>query len=237
MKKLEQILETFALKHTFNNNSIIENSRYEINLENISKRLNQNQSGGLCYELNPLFYKELKELGYDVHLVRASTFDTEKNSYYKDFKTHVAIILDFKDQKYLLDSGYGANIPLKAVNLNGDLTNSRVGEFKIEKFNTIAGEYHLHLNLHHKNEGFILGYSFFMKDIIDDINKNLFEIEEIIATKSHFKDAPLYIKNISNGHITVTSNSLTIVEDLKTTKTDIQNKNFKELIEEIESTY
>lgn len=218
MQKLDEILENFALKHTFNNYAIIEDSRYSINRENITQKLSIEGRGGLCYDLNPLLYLELSDAGYNVKLLRASTFNIETNSYYKDLKTHIVILLSFNNRLYLIDSGYGANLPLTPVGFDGDIYSSRVGDFRIENFINDRGSHHLMMNLRHKNSDFELGYSLFLDDVIVDFDSELSIIEEIIATKSHFKDAPLYIKNTPNGHITITANSMTVVENYKVSK-------------------
>lgn len=48
-------------------------------------------------------------------------------------RTHVTILLKHEGQIYLIDTGFGGNLPLKPVPLNGETVISQNGEFRIKK--------------------------------------------------------------------------------------------------------
>lgn len=87
--------------------------------------------GGFCYELNGLFYRLLKRLGYEVKMVSARVFDKVKG-YGAEFD-HLVIIAKIGNNNYLVDVGFGefSFHPLK-IEMNKEQTDPR-GIFRIEE--------------------------------------------------------------------------------------------------------
>ena len=74
----------------FENLDIHNNVPIKLSIEKIfDKVVNQNR-GGLCYELNGLFYELLNAIGFDVKIISARVFNQD-NGYGKEYD-HLAII-------------------------------------------------------------------------------------------------------------------------------------------------
>lgn len=69
--------------------------------------------GGFCYELNGLFYELLLHLGYQVQRISARVYD--KNKGFGSEYDHMALLVKFEEEKWLVDVGFGEFIatPLK----------------------------------------------------------------------------------------------------------------------------
>src|SRR5699024_3987144 len=121
---LELILEKTAFSFPFENLCIITDQIKPVTKENLMNKLLVNHEGGLRYELNPLLYFFLLENGFHVHLIRANVFNSQSNSFSSLGKTHVAILLNHEKQTYVIETGFGGNLPLKPVPLTGQLVTS-----------------------------------------------------------------------------------------------------------------
>lgn len=85
--------------------------------------------GGFCYELNGLFERLLRSMGFQTKLVSARPYSNE-NGFGPEFD-HAAIIVSLGDTEYLVDVGFGdfAAGPLRIV-IGGEQTD-REGIFRI----------------------------------------------------------------------------------------------------------
>jgi arylamine N-acetyltransferase len=81
--------------------------------------------GGYCMELNNLFYALLSALGFDIH-ARAgrvwkvgilSRQEAEANPAHWTGWSHMVLIVRFQEDSYLVDVGFGANGPVKAMRI------------------------------------------------------------------------------------------------------------------------
>ncbi len=186
--------------------------------------------GGLCYELNPLFYFYLIENGFDADLVTGVVFNHAAQDYSKLGRTHVTILMNHQDQTYLIDTGFGSNLPLKPVPLSGETIVSNNGEFRIRKVNNEHGDYILEMKLKHKDTDWKIGYAFDSKNPIKD-EVNLNEIQTIIKEhpESSFNKNPLMTRLTENGNITLTNSTFTQWADGMVSKETIDEVKFKEL--------
>lgn len=62
--------------------------------------------GGFCYELNYAFYQLLISLHFDVRLISAQVYNCDNSAFGKPFD-HLALLVNFSGQKYLVDVGFG----------------------------------------------------------------------------------------------------------------------------------
>lgn len=115
-----QHLQTIA----FENLDVIRKVPIYLNLDNIYKKIVEQQRGGYCYELNGLFHSLLVALGYDAYLVSATVL--RPNNEWAKADTHAAMIVHL-DQPYLVDVGFGAATPRVPVPLTGKVKTT-VGE-------------------------------------------------------------------------------------------------------------
>ncbi len=228
-EKLPEILEKTAQTIPFENLSIIENKTGRITKENLINKVVERNEGGLCYELNPLFYFYLIENGFNAVLTDGVVYNHAAKEYIQLGRTHVTVLLNHKGQTYLVDTGFGGNLPLKPVPLSGETISSDNGEFRIKKVNHELGDYCLEMKLKHKDTEWKIGYAFDSRKSIEDANLN--EIQSIIAEdpKSSFNKHPLITRLTKNGNITLTDTTFTQWADGILSKETIDNKKFKEL--------
>ncbi|MED4475565.1 MULTISPECIES: arylamine N-acetyltransferase family protein [Bacillaceae] len=230
-EKLDYILEQTAINIPFENLCIMENKISDINKENLINKILVNKEGGLCYELNSIFYFFLIENGFDASLVRGVIYDNINETYSTIGRTHVAILVTHKNQTYLIDTGFGGNLPLKPVPITGEPVTSNNGEFRVNKGDSEFGNYVLEMKLKHKDTNWKIGYAFDSKKLINDVSE-FNEIQTIIAKhqESPFNKKPLITRLTSTGNLTLTDTSFTQWIDGIDTKEEIDHAKFKELL-------
>lgn len=230
---LDNILEKTAKKIPFENFCIIENKTNDINKENLINKILINNEGGLCYELNSIFYFFLIENGFNAVLARGVVYENATQEYLTLGRTHVTILITYEEQTYIIDTGFGGNLPLKPVPLTGETVTSTNGEFRINKVNSEHGDYVLEMKLKHKDTAWKIGYAFDSKKPIKDLSE-LNEIQTIIAEhqESPFNKNPLITRLTTGGNITLTNTSFTQWMDGIAAKENIDNVRFKELLKQ-----
>lgn len=229
-EKLADVLERTAQTIPFENLTIIENKTRDITRENLINKMLENNEGGLCYELNPLFYFYLIENGFNAALATGVVYNHAAQNYTKLGRTHVTILIRHEEQTYLIDTGFGSNLPLKPVPLSGETIVSYNGEFRIKKVNTEHGDYVLEMRLKHKDTNWKIGYAFDSRKSITNM-QNLYEIQTIIKEHpvSSFNKNPLMTRLTEKGNITLTNTTFTQWADGMVSKETIDEAKFKEL--------
>ncbi len=231
---LEHILMKTALNIPFENICIINKNTTEITKDSLVQKILVKNEGGLCYELNAILYLFLIENGFKASLVSGVVYDPVNSEYQNIGRTHVTILLSHEGQTYLIDTGFGANLPLKPVPLNGDMIISNNGEFLIQKEKTAFSDYVLKMKLKHKDTNWRIGYAFDSVRTINDIS-DLNEIQSIIIEhkNSPFNKNPLITKLTNEGNVTLTNTSFTQWKNGTVLKEDIEKEKFKELMRKI----
>ncbi|MDP4104924.1 MAG: arylamine N-acetyltransferase [Bacillota bacterium] len=227
---LDQVLEKTAITIPFENTNIIFGNSYKISKESLINKILLKNEGGLCYELNPIFYFFLLENGFNVKLVRGTVYNQQPQRWSPTERTHTAILLTHNNQNYLIDTGFGVNLPLKPVPLTGQITKSVNGEFRIVPVVNKLGDYILEIKVRNKDSDWKIGYCFDSKKPINDISI-LNDIQQIISVHpdSSFNKQPLITMHINNGHIILTDSSFTQYMMGETIKDVIDEKTFKEI--------
>src|SRR5699024_4192128 len=126
----------FAKHVPFENIDIINRQDMEINVDNLKNKIIDQDRCGLCYELNPMFYYFLKEIGFDVQMVAATVIGSDPGLN----KTHLAIVLMTAENKYLIDVGFGSHLPLQPIPFTGRFVSSVTGKYRVRKAETEMGE-------------------------------------------------------------------------------------------------
>lgn len=232
-EKLDSILEKTSKQIPFENLCIISNNTSELTKENLVNKILIKNEGGLCYDLNSLLYFFLLENGFDVSLVLGVVYNQSGQSWSTTGRTHVAILATHQNQTYLIDTGYGGNLPLKPVPLNGEVVTSSNGEFRVEREKTEHGDYIFYMKLKNKNEDWRVGYTFESTTLIDNISE-LNEIQQIIQEHpdSSFNKTPLITKLTDRGNITLTDSSFTEWINGSVEKKEITKDQFKKFAKE-----
>lgn len=229
-EKLDKVLEKTAKCIPFENICIINKNASDISKESLVTKILDRNEGGVCYELNPILSLFLQENGFDVSLVRGAVYDHSSQNWTPTGLTHVTIILHHNNQTYVVDTGFGGNLPLKPVPLSGETVYSENGEFRIKKLDNKYGNYGFEMKLKYKDSDWKLGYAFDTENIIQDLPE-LNEIKQIISESEHspFNKAPLLTKISDGGTVTLTGSSLTIWKDGKMHKEEIEETQFTDL--------
>ena len=230
-ENLDIVLEKTAREIPFENLCVIENRTTDITKENLIGKIIKRNEGGLCYELNSIFYLFLIENGFNSTLVRGVTYDHIGQRWSATGRTHVVNIITHDGQQYLVDTGFGGNLPLKPVPLNGDIVISNNGEFRVEKADSEYGDHLLYMKLKHKQDDWKLGYVFDSTVVVKDLSE-LNEVQRIISEhpEPRFNKKPLVTRQNERGNIILTDTSFTEWIDGKEYKKEIDNNIFKEML-------
>lgn len=132
-----------------------------------------------------------------------------------------------------MDTGFGGDLPLKPVPLNGEIISSNNGEFRVEQVESEAGDYNLYMKLKHKHTDWKIGYGFESKQFIEDFSC-LNEVQKVIQhhALSPFNKKPLITKRTERGSIVLTDTSFTESIDGEVTKLEIVKEQYKMLLNE-----
>ncbi|PLR66280.1 arylamine N-acetyltransferase family protein [Bacillus sp. UMB0893] len=229
-ENLDNILEKTAKTIPFENLCIISNQTSDITRENLIHKVLVKNEGGLCYELNSILNFFLAENGFNVFLVRGVIYNNVTREWLTLGRTHAANLLMYEDQMYLIDTGFGGNLPLKPVPLNGESVTSDSGEFWIKKVDNEHGDYILEIKMRHKDTIWRTGYAFDSKLPVKDVSE-FDEIQKILieSQDSPFNKSPLITRRTNTGNIMLTDTSYTQWRDGKELKEKIDNRRFKEI--------
>src|SRR5699024_11851152 len=72
---LSLLMKQFAYHLPFENVDIMMNRKTLLEYDALYHKMIHNKRGGLCYELNPLLFYTLQELGFDVQMIHATIID------------------------------------------------------------------------------------------------------------------------------------------------------------------
>ncbi|HJF30277.1 MAG TPA: arylamine N-acetyltransferase [Sporosarcina psychrophila] len=232
-ENLDSILEKTAKILAFGNLSILENRTAEITKENLINKVIIQNEAGLCYDLNPILSFFLQENGFNIVLIRGIIYDHTGQQWSAIGKTHVFNIINHNEQFYIIDTGFGGNLPLKPVPLSGETVKSMNGEFRVDSVQSEHGDYILFMKLKHKDKDWEIGYAFDSKEIIKNITV-LNKIQKIILRhpESPFNKKPLLTRLTDRGSIILTETSFTEWVDGEMKKKKINQKQFKEIAKE-----
>lgn len=226
---LPMLLQHFAQTIPFENLRIINNNKSLLSKEGLQKKILIRKEGGVCYELNTLLYYYLEECGFDVTLVSACIYDQKSNDWSTTGNTHVTILLKHNSEKYIVDAGFGANIPLAPLPLTGEVMTTANGQFRIKP--TVEG-YTLDLKLEGRDDDWRVGYYFSEDNRITDMTE-LEQMQQIIETHpaSPFNKSPLLTRRTTDGHVVLTPASLTVFSAGEPVKRTLDEKEYVELLQ------
>lgn len=175
----------------------------KIDLTNLFDKIVTRKRGGFCYELNGLFYRLLKEIGFTVKLISARVYDGEKD--YSPEYDHMALIVDIEGEPYLVDVGFGDFLfyPIK-IALSKEVSD-RAGIFMIETFD----EKYKVIKKKGVEGNFIPEYIFSEKERqLEDFYPMCYYHQS--NKESHFMQKRICSLPTESGRITLTGDSLKI---------------------------
>jgi N-hydroxyarylamine O-acetyltransferase len=230
---LEVVLQNVAFTIPFENICVMNNSYSDISKENVTEKILTRGEGGLCYELNSILYHFLKENDFDVTMVGGVVFNSKSQEWSATGRTHVLNLVYHQGQRYLVDTGFGGNIPLKPVPLNGQIVSSSNGEFRVREEKTEHGDFVMEMKLKHRHDDWVTGYAFDSTTPIHEVDLN--EIQKIIVESpaSGFNKGYLVTRLTGNGSLVLSETSFTQRTDDREVKEEgIDRARFKELARE-----
>lgn len=232
-ENLDKLLEKTAKTIPFENLCILQGKTNEITKDNLIHKVLEQKGGGLCYELNSLLYLFLVENGFKTELIRGITYDHTNKRWSKVGKTHAANLLHHNGELYIVDTGFGGNLPLKPVPLNGEKVTSENGEFRLVREESEHGDYILYIKLKHKDQDWKKGYAFDLNERYTNIiDFNVVQKIIVEHPDSSFNKKPLVNRLTDKGNMTLTDTSFTEWIDGKMSKEEIDEKRFKEIAKE-----
>ncbi|KGX87309.1 arylamine N-acetyltransferase [Pontibacillus litoralis JSM 072002] len=228
--QLPTILDRASQTLPFENLAIIEHRMLDITKENLANNILVQHNGGLCYELNPILYLFLIENGFHATLVRGDVYDQERETFQNLGRTHVTILIEHQQQTYLIDTGFGGNLPLTPIPLTGETVQSKNGAFRITPMHTSSGNYIFEMKLKHKHTDWHIGYAFDSRKPVAHLSE-LNEVQTIIAKHeaSPFNKRPLLTAFTPQGRILLTNTHFIQWTDGVMTKKKINEDAFPQL--------
>ncbi|MEC2940423.1 arylamine N-acetyltransferase [Bacillus cereus] len=225
-EELPTILFSFAHTIPFENLDVIARNTNQISLENLREKILTSSRGGLCYELNTLFYYFLKNCGYDVQLALGTVYKNDINAWALE-DGHITIILTYDNLQYLIDVGIASLVPLVPVPFTGESVSSKNDSYRVRRKDTSKGNYVLERI---DTDGEWKVCHAFYKPNIDEIVINDVQRRVIEDEKSIFNKGPIAVKLTNSGHISLTNTSLTEVIHGEKTKREITENQYKEFL-------
>ena len=233
LESLDAVLELTGAAIPFENICTISGDSSEINKNTLVDKIFTRNEGGLCYELNAILYLFLLENDLNVQLVRGAVYVPEREGFSPTGNTHVAILMPYEGKRYVVDTGFGGNLPLKPVPLDGEEVSTSNGEFRVKKEESDYGNYFLEMKVKFKDSDWRKGYAFDSLQPVGDLHE-LNEAKRIITEHplSPFNKKPLLTRITAEGNMILTETSFTQWKDGQMIKEDIGSERFKELAKE-----
>ncbi|MFC9449305.1 arylamine N-acetyltransferase [Bacillus cereus] len=225
-EELNTILFAFAHTIPFENLDVIARNTNQISLENLREKILTSSRGGLCYELNTLFYYFLKDCGYDVQLALGTVYKNDINAWALE-DGHITIILTYDNVQYLIDVGIASLVPLVPVPFTGESVSSKNGSYRVRRKDTSKGNYVLE-RIDADGEWKVCHA--FYKHIIDEIVVNDVQRRVIEDEKSIFNKGPIAVKLTDSGHVSLTNNSVTEIIYGAKIKREVTEEQYRELL-------
>ncbi len=203
LKRIQLVQELLAARFPFENLDVLLKVETPITPRFIEEKMLQHGRGGLCYELNALQHLILRELGYNVFLSSATV--SSGNGWAED-RTHVLNLLYREEKLYAIDSGFGSNLPLHPIELDGPFVTSSAGSFRLCTLKTEKGT----IAFQSKNEqGWETRYAFYPEKVEwKDLNRIKKEIHN--SARSLFNRELLMARLLPESTLSVNEDRLQI---------------------------
>ncbi|MBP3972582.1 arylamine N-acetyltransferase [Bacillus sp. WL1] len=225
-EELNTILFAFAHTIPFENLDVIASNTNTITMENLQNKILSRSRGGLCYELNTLFYYFLKDCGYDVQLALGTVYKNDISAWALE-DGHITIILNYDNVRYVIDVGIASLVPLVPVPFTGESISSKNGTYRVKRKDTSKGN---HVLERKDTDGEWKVCHAFYNRIIDEVVVNDVQKRVIEDEKSIFNKGPIAVKLTDSGHVSLTNTSLTEMIHGEKAKREITEGQYKELL-------
>ncbi len=124
LEDISKLIQAHERTFAFSSLKVLLKEEISLELDDIFKSLVIDKRGGYCFEHNKLLYEVLKKLGFDVNFFLARVINNSNNEVPQ---THRFTILNFQDEKYLIDVGIGFRSPNVPIKFSKEETYSHLG--------------------------------------------------------------------------------------------------------------
>lgn len=212
LETLKKIQKQHLINIPFENIDIFVNRTLKLNTDSLFAKIVEEKRGGICYELNGLLLKLLKEIGYDVKYIsgriRAEGTDLD----------HVLLLVTIDNEKYMVDVGFKDNYlyPIKMVpNL---IQENYRNNYKI---NALGNDKYQLIKIVDNEETILYTFTTEEKHLSDfDMRCKYFEN----TPNTYFTNNPFSAIEREDGKIFITNKKLTTTKGDKIETKDIKSK-------------
>lgn len=172
---------------------------FDLEFENLYRKVVVNFRGGFCYELNSLFYTLLCDIGFKCRIISSRIFDDFGNLG-PDYD-HMSICVE-ANKKYLADVGFG-DLFIRPLEIKDGIQSDGRNLFKIEKYSD--QDFLLSMSPDQKN--FHKKYTF----SLDEVSISKFHdicLDKQTNPMSYFVKNTVCTKPTQDGRVTLFNNKL-----------------------------
>ncbi|XP_077541170.1 arylamine N-acetyltransferase-like [Haemaphysalis longicornis] len=107
LNTLRVLVDEHLKKVTFENIDVLLGRRIDLDANSLFSKIVQRGRGGYCFELNSLFARLLRSMGYSLRLRMARVRWGMPRDTPHTLKQHLVLIVDMLGEEYLVDVGFG----------------------------------------------------------------------------------------------------------------------------------
>ncbi|CAA6803406.1 MAG: Unknown protein [uncultured Sulfurovum sp.] len=124
LEDIEKLMKKHVSTFAFSSMSVVLKDEISLELGEVYKKVVLHKRGAYCFEHNKIFYEVLKHLGFDVeyHIARVVN-----NREVEAPLTHRFTILNYENERYLVDVGFGYYCPVKPIKFVNVQTEAQLG--------------------------------------------------------------------------------------------------------------
>ncbi|ERJ12166.1 arylamine N-acetyltransferase family protein [Haloplasma contractile] len=203
---LKKIHRQHLLTVPFENLDIHIKGELNTDSESLFKKIVKQNRGGICYELNWLFHRLLKEIGFQTTVVGAKVASEKDNGTYFD---HVVVIVDLNETKYLVDVGFGKHFLEPVTFVENSVYKDPKGLFKLVKKDD---NLYVLTNYNEKSDSYKEAYTFkYEPKRIEDFNVR--KTYYVKSDDSHFKKNLICSRETEDGRISLKQDRVIITRE------------------------
>lgn len=220
---LRKLQKQHLLTVPFENLNLFSETAIEFDVNKMWHKIVEEKRGGICYELNGLFFHLLKQIGFEVKYLSAKVLKDGSEF------DHVLLIVNIGGNSWLSDVGFGDNFLEPLEFKIGEAQKDMKGYFKIVRYG--KDEYQLLKSLNKTD--YSLEYTFTLQERnLEDFRERCLYFQ--FSPDSKFKKNRLCSIEKEDGRISLTDKKLTITENNRQIIKKIKNnKDFLNNLEEI----
>ncbi|MFG0211868.1 arylamine N-acetyltransferase [Brevibacillus porteri] len=220
---LSHLQKQHVLHVHFENLDILAKKPLSLREEDLYQKIVHAKKGGVCYELNGIFYFLLKELGFAPYLMAGTVY--VGNGVWALENAHLFNIVPLDNEEYLVDVGMGGNSPRLPVPISGGEVVDSDGVYRVYKDETNS-LYYLQKKTDEEWEN---QYRFETPSHQWNL-ENIHPICVLTETspESMFNKMYFLSRVTENGRITLLGNTLIIVNGKEKTKEKLERHEIEE---------